>query len=102
MANGTEACAIPRCTPPHSAELDARSAGVAGALRSQGALDDDDLPDFELETRDVERAQSGRDRPRLRPARILLDPRQRQMGRERAVLEVQPGRPKLVVEALAQ
>src|SRR6267378_3438482 len=74
-------------------EWHCRQSVVAGSLWRQQALKDRDLVDHELGPRGGERRESRGDRLRLGTARIVMNAREREVGRERAVVELQPTAP---------
>src|SRR5438477_4507892 len=67
--------------------------GVAGALGREDALDHRDLAHFEPEIDDRDPIERRRDRLCLRRARVLVNPCELEVGRERSIIEVHPPAP---------
>jgi len=67
-----------------------RESGVAGALRGEDALDHRYFAHLEPEIPDREVLECRRDRLRLKGARILVNPSEREVGRERSIVEAEP------------
>ena len=66
-----------------------RESGVAGALRGEDALDHRYFAHLEPEIPDRQALECRRDRLCLRGARILVNPSEREVGRERSIVEAE-------------